>query len=165
MKNDSMKKIILWSIVSAVIAGIAVDAFLWLHKPQVILLKDGTRLTLAGVTYGRHHAPPKIKLAGTQTSGRIISYSFMTARRRPASAPGPAAAQAKSRPAFIFKASRSTPFRAGTGKSSCASAHGTTWVAECRKPRDSSSFQIPPASNPLPNGRRSRCRTPNPTAI
>jgi hypothetical protein len=64
-----MKKIILWSIVSVVIVGIAVDAFLWLHKPQVVLLKDGTKLTLVGVTYGRHHVPPKIKLAGTRNRG------------------------------------------------------------------------------------------------
>ena len=59
-----MKKIIIWSIVSLVVAGIAVDAFLWLQKPQVIKLSDGTRLTLMGATYGRHHVPPKIKIAG-----------------------------------------------------------------------------------------------------
>ena len=59
-----MKKIILWSIVSLVIVGIAVDAFLWLHKPQIIKLNDGTKLTLLGVTYGRHHVAPKIKIAG-----------------------------------------------------------------------------------------------------
>jgi hypothetical protein len=59
-----MKKIILWSIVSLVIVGVAVDAFLWLHKPQVIKLNDGTKLTLVGVTFGRHHVPPKIKIAG-----------------------------------------------------------------------------------------------------
>jgi len=56
-----MKKIILWSIVSLVIAGIAVDAFLWLRKPQMIKLSDGTKLTLMGVTYGKHHVPPKVK--------------------------------------------------------------------------------------------------------
>jgi len=59
-----MKKIILWSIVSAVIVGIAVDAFLWFHKPQVITLSNGTKLTLLGVTYGKHHVAPKIKIAG-----------------------------------------------------------------------------------------------------
>jgi hypothetical protein len=57
-----MKKIILWSIVSLVIAGIAVDAFLWLHKPQVIMLNDGTKLTLAGVTFGKHHVRRRSKL-------------------------------------------------------------------------------------------------------
>jgi hypothetical protein len=62
-----MKKIILWSIVSLVIVGIAVDAFLWLRKPQIIKLSDGTKLTLVGVTYGKHHVAPKIKIAGGST--------------------------------------------------------------------------------------------------
>jgi hypothetical protein len=59
-----MKKIILWSIVAVVITGIAVDAFIWLHKPQVITLAGGTKLTLVGVTYGKHHVAPKITVAG-----------------------------------------------------------------------------------------------------
>ena len=59
-----MKKIILWSIVLVVIAGIAVYAFLWLRKPQIIKLNDGTKLTLVGVTYGKHHVAPKIKIGG-----------------------------------------------------------------------------------------------------
>jgi hypothetical protein len=64
-----MKKIILWSIVSVVIVGIAVDAFLWLRKPQVITLSDGMKLTLVGVTYGKHHVAPKIKVAGGRARG------------------------------------------------------------------------------------------------
>ena len=64
-----MKKIILWSIVSLVIAGIAGDVFLWLRKPQVIKLNDGTKLTLVGVTYGKHHVAPKIKIAGARARG------------------------------------------------------------------------------------------------
>ena len=59
-----MKKIILWTIVSVVIVAIAVDAYLWFHKPQIIKLSDGTKLTFVGVTYGKHHVPPKIKIAG-----------------------------------------------------------------------------------------------------
>ena len=62
-------KIIIGSIVSLVIAGIAVDAFLWLRKPQVIKLSDGTKLTLVGVTYGKHHVPPKAKIAGRSSRG------------------------------------------------------------------------------------------------
>ena len=58
-----MKKIIIWTLVSIIIAGIAVDAFLWLRKPQIITLNDGTKLTLLGVTYGKHHVSPKIKAA------------------------------------------------------------------------------------------------------
>ena len=64
-----MKKIILWTIVSVVIAGIAVDAYLWFHKPQIIKLSDGTKLTFVGVTYGKHHGPPKIKIAGRSSRG------------------------------------------------------------------------------------------------
>ena len=64
-----MKKIIIWSLVSLVIVGIAVDAFLWLRKPQIIKLTDGTRLTLVGVTYGKHHVAPKITVAGKTTRG------------------------------------------------------------------------------------------------
>ena len=64
-----MKKIILWSIVSLVIAGIAVDAFLWQGKPQVITLNGGTKLTLLGVTYGKHHVPPKTRIAGQSSRG------------------------------------------------------------------------------------------------
>jgi hypothetical protein len=62
-------KIVLWSIISVLIAGIAVGVFLWSSKPQVITLKDGTKLTLVGVTYGRHHVPPKIKIAGRSSRG------------------------------------------------------------------------------------------------
>jgi hypothetical protein len=64
-----MKKIILWSIVSLVIAGIAVDAYLWLRKPQVIVLNGGMKLTFLGVTYGKHHAPPKNKMVGRNPRG------------------------------------------------------------------------------------------------
>lgn len=64
-----MKKIVLWSIVSAVIAGIAVVVFLWQGKPQVITLGNGTKLTLLGVTYGRHHVAPKVKIAGGRARG------------------------------------------------------------------------------------------------
>ena len=64
-----MKKIILWSIVALVVVGVAADAFLWLRKPQVIQLDKSTKLTLIGVTYGKHHAPPKIKIAGRNARG------------------------------------------------------------------------------------------------
>jgi hypothetical protein len=64
-----MKKIILWSVVTILIIGIAIAAFLWLRKPQIITLSDGTKLTLLGVTYGKHHVPPKITMAGTRARG------------------------------------------------------------------------------------------------
>lgn len=62
-------KIVLLSVVSVLIAGIAVGAFLWLSKPQVITLSDGTKLTLIGVTHGKHHVAPKIKIAGGRARG------------------------------------------------------------------------------------------------
>ena len=63
-----MKKIVLWSIVSLVIAGIAVDAFLWLHKPQVITFSDDSKVTLLAVEYGKQHAPPTVKASTTSTN-------------------------------------------------------------------------------------------------
>jgi hypothetical protein len=70
-----MKKAILGSIVSLVILGIAVDAYLWLHKPQIITLRDGSKLTLLGTTYGKHHVAPKIKIAGKLTRGNGAQYN------------------------------------------------------------------------------------------
>ena len=64
-----MKKIVIWSLVSLMIAGIAVDTYLWLRKPQTIALSNGTKLTLIGVTYGTHHVAPKIKINGKLTRG------------------------------------------------------------------------------------------------
>jgi hypothetical protein len=62
-------KIVLWSIVSVLIAGIAVGAFLWLSRPQTVMLSDGTKLTLLGVEYGKHHVAPKIKTANGRARG------------------------------------------------------------------------------------------------
>ncbi|HUZ07868.1 MAG TPA: hypothetical protein VMV89_10330, partial [Candidatus Paceibacterota bacterium] len=64
-----MKKIILWSVALILIAGIAVTGFWWLRRPQIIKLSDGTKLTLLGVTYGKHHVAPKIKVAGGRARG------------------------------------------------------------------------------------------------
>ena len=64
-----MKKIILWSVAGVLVLGTAIAAFWWTSRPQVILLKDGTKLTLLGVTYGRHHVPPNIKLARARNRG------------------------------------------------------------------------------------------------
>jgi hypothetical protein len=59
-----MKKITLWSIISVLAIGILAVSIWWLRRPQVVTLSDGTKLTLVGVTYGRHHVAPKIKVAG-----------------------------------------------------------------------------------------------------
>jgi len=64
-----MKKIIIWSVVGVLALGTAIAALWWLSRPQVILLKDGTKLTLVGVTHGRHHVPPKLKIPGARNRG------------------------------------------------------------------------------------------------
>jgi hypothetical protein len=64
-----MKKIILWSVALILIGGIAAASIWWLRRPQIIMLSDGTKLTLVGVTYGKHHVAPKIKVAGARARG------------------------------------------------------------------------------------------------
>jgi hypothetical protein len=65
-----MKKIILWSVLAIVLVAIAVAATLWLMRPQVIVLKDGTRLTFVGASYGKHHVFKGIKTMGSYRRGR-----------------------------------------------------------------------------------------------
>jgi hypothetical protein len=69
-----MKKIILWSAVSVLIAGIAVASIWWLRRPQVITLKDGSKLTLLGVEYGKHHKFPTVKTTGRRVGGGPNSF-------------------------------------------------------------------------------------------
>ncbi|HEX4341896.1 MAG TPA: hypothetical protein VH255_00805, partial [Verrucomicrobiae bacterium] len=64
-----MKKIILWSTISLVLIGAAVWAILWLRRPQVLTLSDGTKLTLLGVEYGKHHKFPDVKVNGVRHAG------------------------------------------------------------------------------------------------
>ena len=60
-------KIPIGSVVSALMAGIAIAAwaapgnavaFPALGEPQIIILEDGTKLTLLGASYGSHHMAP-----------------------------------------------------------------------------------------------------------
>jgi hypothetical protein len=65
-----MKIKILWcSVASVLIIGLAVAAILWLRRPQVLTMSDGTKLTLLKVDYGMHHAPPKLKITGPRMGG------------------------------------------------------------------------------------------------
>ncbi|HEY1662052.1 MAG TPA: hypothetical protein VGI03_06500 [Verrucomicrobiae bacterium] len=59
-----MKKIVLGALILILVAAIAVAGFWWFSRPQIIILSNGTKLTLLGVTYGKHHVPPKITIAG-----------------------------------------------------------------------------------------------------
>jgi hypothetical protein len=64
-----MKKIILWSVAVILIIGITVAGIWWLRRPQIITLSDGTKLTLIGVEYGKHHKYPNVKTTGRRTGG------------------------------------------------------------------------------------------------
>jgi hypothetical protein len=65
-----MKSQVIWLSAGSVLAVvIVVVAVLWLMRPQVLELKDGTKLTFVSVTHGRHHVPPKIKISGGRNRG------------------------------------------------------------------------------------------------
>src|SRR5882672_3910436 len=66
-------KILLWSVVSFLTTGFAAEAFEKAAMPgqasdsdhsQMILLSDGTKLTLLGVTYGKRHVAPNFEAIG-----------------------------------------------------------------------------------------------------
>lgn len=63
-----MKKIILCCAGLILLAGIVAAAMYWELRPQVITLKDGTKLTLVGVTYGTHHVFKGIRTPGSFTA-------------------------------------------------------------------------------------------------
>lgn len=82
-------KILLWSIVSVLTVGTAGDAaekagdhspFPESGRPQVIVLSDGTKLTLLGVTYGKRHVAPNFAAIGgfVQLGNWIDSFSNTT---------------------------------------------------------------------------------------
>jgi hypothetical protein len=62
-------KILLWSAVAILVIGIVAGAIVWQARPQVIILKDGSKLTLVGVSYGKHHVAPKIKGSASARRG------------------------------------------------------------------------------------------------
>ena len=61
-------KIILWSAVSILIIGLAAGAYWRLSRPQVITFSDDSKVTLLAVEYGKHHAPPTVKVSTTSTN-------------------------------------------------------------------------------------------------
>src|ERR1700722_9377983 len=63
-----MKKIIFFSAGLILLAAIIAAAMYWKLRPQVLTLKDGTKLTLVGVTYGTHHVFKGIRAPGSFTS-------------------------------------------------------------------------------------------------
>jgi len=62
-------RIALCSLAAILIIGLAAVGYWWMSRPQVITLPGGDKLTLIGVTYGKHHVAPKIKIGGKLTRG------------------------------------------------------------------------------------------------
>ncbi len=55
-------KFLLWSVVLILIIGLAGGAYWWTSRPQVITFSDDAKVTLLAVQYGKHHAPPNVKV-------------------------------------------------------------------------------------------------------
>jgi hypothetical protein len=64
-----MKKIVLWSGLCVVALAVAALVY-WETRPQVVILKNGTRITLVSVTYGKHHVFKGVKTTGSRPRGR-----------------------------------------------------------------------------------------------
>jgi hypothetical protein len=71
-------KILLWSVVSILIIGLAAGAYWWLSRPQVIVFSDDAKLTLLKVEYGRRHAPPPTAKPAAGARGAQRGNSFTT---------------------------------------------------------------------------------------
>src|SRR5665213_1692113 len=56
-------KILLWSVVSILIIGLAGGAYWRMSRPQVITFSDDAKVTLLKVEYGKRHAAPTAKAA------------------------------------------------------------------------------------------------------
>ena len=65
-----MKKTLLWGGLAILVIAAIAAAVYWESRPQVLVLKNGTRLTLAGVTYGKHHVFKGLKSTGSRQRGR-----------------------------------------------------------------------------------------------
>jgi len=61
-------KILLWSVVSILIIGLAAGTYWWLRRPQVITFSDDSKVTLLAVEYGKRHVPPTVKASTTSTN-------------------------------------------------------------------------------------------------
>jgi hypothetical protein len=63
-------KVLLWSVVSILIIGLAAGAFWWWSRPQVVTFSDDAKVTLLAVQYGRRHAPPTVKTPAARSRNR-----------------------------------------------------------------------------------------------
>lgn len=71
-------KILLWSVVSILIIGLAAGAFWWLWRPQVITFDTGDTVTLLAVDYGKRHTPPNVKAPAGTRARRGNSFTTPT---------------------------------------------------------------------------------------
>jgi hypothetical protein len=71
-------KILLLSVVSILVIGLAGGAYWWRSRPQVILLSDDAKLTLVKVEYGKRHAPPAAGKPAAGARGAQRGESFTT---------------------------------------------------------------------------------------
>ena len=58
-------KILLGSVVSILILGLAAVAYWWLSRPQVITFSDDAKVTLLKVEYGKRHSSPTVRASTT----------------------------------------------------------------------------------------------------
>lgn len=65
-----MKKVLLWGGLFIIVIAAIAAAVYWQSRPQVLVLKNGTKLTLVGVTYGKHHAFKGLKSTNSRRGGR-----------------------------------------------------------------------------------------------
>jgi hypothetical protein len=66
-----MKKIFLWGGIIILVAAVIAAGIYWKSRPQVVVLKNGTKLTLMGVTWGKHHAFKGTKSGNSRQRGRM----------------------------------------------------------------------------------------------
>ena len=62
-------KIILGSVVLILIIGLAVGAYWWLSRPQIVTFSDDAKVTLLAVEFGKRHKPPSAKAAAKPAAG------------------------------------------------------------------------------------------------
>jgi len=63
-------KILLWSVASIFIIGLAAGAFWWLRRPQIITFSDDSQVTLLAVQYGKRHPLPTVKASAATLTNR-----------------------------------------------------------------------------------------------
>ncbi|HTR42639.1 MAG TPA: hypothetical protein VMH87_13590 [Pseudomonadales bacterium] len=66
-----MKKILLVGVVVILVAAAVAGLIYWKSRPQVVVLKNGTKLTFLGSSYGKHHSFKGLKSTGSRTRGRL----------------------------------------------------------------------------------------------